>query len=166
MDQFPPGSMTSTHTGNPICVAAALASIDTIVREKLADNARRVGQVMQDGLDAIKEKFADVVGARHGKGLVAGLHMVKPGTSGPDGDLAHAVVTRCVEKGLLFFSPVGFGGATVKIAPPLIISEDAVREGVGVIEEALAEVLAERRVPASPKRAPKARAAKARARVS
>jgi len=159
MDQFPPGSMTSTHTGNPICVAAALASIDTIVREKLADNARRVGQVMQDGLDAIKDKFVDVVGARHGKGLVAGLHMVKPGTSGPDGDLAHAVVARCVEKGLLFFSPVGFGGATVKIAPPLVISEDAVREGVGVIEEALAEVLAERR-------APKAGAAKARARVS
>jgi 4-aminobutyrate aminotransferase-like enzyme len=144
MDQFPPGSMTSTHTGNPICVAAALASIDTIVRENLAENARRVGQVMQDELDGLAERFAEVVGARHGKGLVAGLHLVKPGSKEPDGGLAFAVVARCVEKGLLFFSPVGFGGATVKIAPPLIISEAAVREGVGVIEEALAEVLAER----------------------
>jgi 4-aminobutyrate aminotransferase-like enzyme len=148
MDQFPPGSMTSTHTGNPICVAAALASIDTIVREKLTENARRVGQVMQDELDGITERFADVVGARQGKGLVAGLHMVKPGSKEPDADLAFAVVARCVEKGLLFFSPVGFGGATVKIAPPLVISEAAVREGVGVIEEALGEVLAERRGPA------------------
>jgi 4-aminobutyrate aminotransferase-like enzyme len=120
---------------------------------------------MQDELDGIKEKFADVVGARHGKGLVAGLAMVKPGTKEPDANLAHAVVARCVEKGLLFFSPVGFGGATVKIAPPLMITEAAVREGVGVIEEALAEVLAERRGPARQPTGTR-RASKRQARVS
>ena len=67
--------------------------------------------------------------------------MVKPWTIQPDADLAFEVVRRCVEKGLMFFSPVGFGGATVKIAPPLCITADAVSEGAAVLGEALAESL-------------------------
>ena len=67
-----------------------------------------------------------------------------PGTKEPDGDLAWNVVERCVEKGVLLFSPVGFGGGTVKISPPLVINEEALRESVGVLEEAFAEVLGAR----------------------
>jgi len=143
MDLFPPGSMTSTHTGNPICCVAALASIDLIEKQNLVENCARVGRVLQQELDAVMERHAEVIGARHGRGLVAGLHVKKPGTGEPDGDLAFAVVSRCVEKGLLLFSPVGKNGSTVKIAPPLCITEEAVREGVSVIAEALAEALAE-----------------------
>ena len=73
------------------------------------------------------------------KGLVAGVACVKPGTKDPDGDLAWEVVRRSIEKGVLMFSPVGFGGGTVKIAPPLVINEDAVLESTGVLEEAFAE---------------------------
>jgi 4-aminobutyrate aminotransferase / (S)-3-amino-2-methylpropionate transaminase / 5-aminovalerate transaminase len=47
-------------------------------------------------------------------------------------------VRRAVEKGLLLFSPVGYGGATVKISPPLSIGEEAVVEGVHVLEECIA----------------------------
>lgn len=143
MDQFPPGSMTSTHTGNPICCAAALASLDLIENENLVERCAAVGQVMQDELDKVMAKHPEVVGARHGKGLVAGLHMRKPGTNEPDGDLAFAVVARCIEKGLLLFSPVGVNGSTIKIAPPLVITEEAVREGVAVVEQCLEEALAE-----------------------
>ncbi|MGC4052523.1 MAG: hypothetical protein QM757_24595 [Paludibaculum sp.] len=78
-----------------------------------------------------------------GKGLVAGLACVKAHKQ-PDGDLAHAIVWRCVEKGLLMFSPVGPAGCTIKIAPPLNITAEAVREGCTVLEEAFQEVLAER----------------------
>ena len=60
-----------------------------------------------------------------GKGLVAGMACVVPGKKDPDGDLAFDVVERCLEKGVLMFSPVGFGGGTVKIAPPLVITEAA-----------------------------------------
>ena len=74
----------------------------------------------------------------HGMGLVAGLHMVKKDTKEPDGDLAWEIVRRSVEKGLLLFSPVGYGGATVKISPPLNISEEAVVEGVYVLEGCIA----------------------------
>ena len=143
MDQFPPGSMTSTHTGNPICCAAALASLDLIEKENLVERCAAVGQVMQDELDKVMAKHPEVVGARHGRGLVAGLHVKKAGTNEPDGDLAFAVVARCIEKGLLLFSPVGVKGSTIKIAPPLVITEEAVREGVAVVEQCLEEALAE-----------------------
>jgi len=87
----------------------------------------------------LKTKFSEVIGAHHGMGLVAGLHMVKPGTREPNAPLANAIVRRCVEKGVLMFAPVGFGGATVKICPPLCINEEATLEGVHVLEESIQE---------------------------
>jgi len=74
-----------------------------------------------------------------GKGLVAGVSCVVPGTKEPDGDFAWNVVSRCAEKGVLMFSPVGYGGGTVKLSPPLVITEEAIAESVGVLEEALGE---------------------------
>ncbi len=143
MDLHPPGSMTSTHTGNPICCAAALASIDVVVRENLVENSRKMGALMHDRLQGMKPRFPQI-GWVDGKGLVAGVACVQPGTKEPDGDLAWDVVRRTIEKGVLMFSPVGFGGATVKIAPPLCINEEAMLESVAVLEEAFAEVTVER----------------------
>jgi len=140
MDQYPPGSMTSTHTGNPVCVAAALANLEIIVGEHLPARAAAVGEVLQEGLAAIRDRHREVCGAAFGKGMVAGLHMVRPGSLDPDGQLASRVVDGCVAKGLLMFHPVGLGGATVKIAPPLVTPAEAVREGLAVLEEAIAEV--------------------------
>ncbi|MEW6358761.1 MAG: aspartate aminotransferase family protein [Planctomycetota bacterium] len=140
MNQYGPGEMTSTHTGNPVCAAAALANIKLIEKEGLVENARKAGEVLLRELGKIKEKHSDIIGACHGLGLVAGLHMVKPGGKTPDGDLAFRVVERSVEKGLLFFSPVGFGGGTVKIAPPLTITEEAVLDGICALTEAIEEV--------------------------
>ncbi len=139
MDLHPPGSMTSTHTGNPVCCAAALASIERVVQEDLPGNARRVGAVLHRQLQRLASRFPQA-GWVAGKGLVAGVTCVRPGKKEPDGDFAWEVVARCFQKGLLMFSPVGYGGATVKIAPPLVITEEAVRESVGVLEEAFAEV--------------------------
>jgi 4-aminobutyrate aminotransferase/diaminobutyrate-pyruvate transaminase/4-aminobutyrate aminotransferase/(S)-3-amino-2-methylpropionate transaminase len=141
MDLHPPGSMTSTHTGNPVCCAAALASIEVVLKDDLAGRARRVGALMHRRLNEIASRFPEV-GCVHGKGLVAGVMCVVPGTKEPDGDLAWDVVRRCLEKGVLMFSPVGLGGGTVKIAPPLVITEEAIEESTAVLAEALAEAVA------------------------
>jgi len=141
MDQFEPGSMTSTHTGNPVCVASALASLEYIQRENVVEQARKGGELLLSELNKLAERFPAVVGAVQGKGMVAGLHLVKPGTNEPDGDLAFHVVVGCMERGLLMFSPVGVGGATVKIAPPLVTPESAIREGVTVLAEAMEAAL-------------------------
>lgn len=140
MGLYGPGEMTSTHSGNPICCAAALASIELIEKEGLVENARVVGEVLHDELAKLGERFAAHIGAIHGKGLVAAIQMVKePGTTEPDAELASDIVLRAVQKGLMFFAPVGFGGATVKIAPPLCITADAIRDGAQALAEAMAE---------------------------
>ena len=141
MDLHPAGSMTSTHTGNPICCAAALASIDLVVKEDLAGNSRRMGDLMHARLRDLRSKHPKI-GCVDGKGLVAGVAIVKPGTKDPDPVLAFDIVRRTIEKGVLMFSPVGLGGGTVKICPPLVINEDAMNESLDAFEEAVTEALA------------------------
>ncbi len=141
MDLYPPGSMTSTHTGNPICAVAALANLQVIEEENLVEHTRRMGEILQPELRRVGKRFPQHVGAVHGKGLVASLHVVKPGGIEPDKELATQIVWRCVEKGLMLFAPVGYAGASVKISPPLVIEEDAIHEGVGVLEQAIEEVI-------------------------
>jgi 4-aminobutyrate aminotransferase/(S)-3-amino-2-methylpropionate transaminase len=142
MDLYPPGSMTSTHTGNPVCVAAVLANLRVIREERLVENARAMGEILQPELRRIGGRFSKHIGAVHGKGLVASLHVVKPGGIEPDAALATDIVRRSVEKGLLLFAPVGYAGASVKIAPPLVVAEEPLREGIQVIEEVLEEAVA------------------------
>jgi len=141
MDLYPPGAMTSTHTGNPICAVAALENLRVIQDEDLVTNARRMGEILQPELRRIGARWPKQIGAVHGRGLVAALHMIKPGGIEPNAPLAGEIVRRCVEKGLLFFAPVGYGGASVKIAPPLTVTEEPLREGIATLEEALQEVL-------------------------
>jgi 4-aminobutyrate aminotransferase/diaminobutyrate-pyruvate transaminase/4-aminobutyrate aminotransferase/(S)-3-amino-2-methylpropionate transaminase len=141
MDLYPPGSMTSTHTGNPICAVASLANLRVIEEENLVEHTRRMGEILQPELRRVGKRFPQHVGTVHGKGLVASLHIVKPGGIDPDKELATQIVWRCVEKGLMLFAPVGYAGASVKISPPLVIEEDAIREGVAVLEEAMEEVI-------------------------
>jgi 4-aminobutyrate aminotransferase / (S)-3-amino-2-methylpropionate transaminase / 5-aminovalerate transaminase len=140
MDLHPPGSMTSTHSGNPISCAATLASIDIILKEDLAGNAARMGAILHGELAKIQNQYRQI-GCVDGKGLVAGVACVKPGTKEPDAALAARVVERCVAKGVLMFSPVGFAGATVKICPPLVIHEEALRESLDVFREAMTEAI-------------------------
>src|SRR5207244_9956221 len=79
MDQFPPGSMTSTHTGNPVCCAAALANLKKIVSEKLVENAARMGRILEQGLRTIQARHSTIIGHYTSRGLVGGLQIMVPG---------------------------------------------------------------------------------------
>lgn len=142
MDQFAPGSMTSTHTGNPVCAAAALASLKKIVDDDLTGNAARLGLVLERELSLLRKRHPEVIGHYSACGLVGGMQIVQPGKKEPNAALAHDIVERCFHKGLLFFAPVGAWGQTVKIAPPLTITEEALREGLAVLGEAIEEATA------------------------
>jgi 4-aminobutyrate aminotransferase/(S)-3-amino-2-methylpropionate transaminase len=141
MDLYPPGSMTSTHSGSPLPVVAAIESLKIVQSEGLVEHAAEMEEVLIPGLQRIQEKHRRVLGCIHGKGLVAGIQTVKPGTKEPDPDLALRINIRCLQKGVLMFAPVGVAGECVKIAPPLVISEEALRESLGVLAEAVEEVL-------------------------
>ena len=143
MDQFPPGSMTSTHTGNPVCCAAALANLKKLIRDNLTENAAKLEPVLAAGLTRIQSRHPAVIGRVSARGLVGGLQTIKAGTKAPWHDLAHRIVERCFHKGLLMFCPVGAWGQTVKIAPPLTIPREALEEGLAVLNEATDEAVAE-----------------------
>lgn len=137
MDIPPPGSMTSTHGGNPVCCASALANLD-VLSSGVVEDAAKTGSVLEERLRKIAAAFPEHIGAVHGKGLVWGVHCVRPGGLDPDPETAFKVVEAAFTKGLLLFAPVGLGGATVKLSPPLVISEAAVCEAADVLAECFA----------------------------
>ena len=141
MDLYGPGSMTSTHSASPLCVTAALANLKILHKEELIAHTARMGEILIPELKRICNQYPKNLVVVHGKGLVAGIRVADPQTGKPDGKTALKINTVCYQKGLLMFAPVGRKGECVKIAPPLTITEEALREGIAVFEEALGEVL-------------------------
>ncbi|MDD5686712.1 MAG: aspartate aminotransferase family protein [Elusimicrobia bacterium] len=138
---YSPGSMTSTHSASPLPVAASLANLKILKKEKLAEKSKKLGEILIPELRRIREKYPHVLGCVQGKGLVGGIQVVKKGTKEPDPDTATKINEKCFQKGLLMFSPVGVNGECIKICPPLIINREALIEGIKVLEEACDEVL-------------------------
>jgi 4-aminobutyrate aminotransferase-like enzyme len=141
MDLYKPGSMTSTHSASPICVASAIENLKVLKRDKLVENAARMGEILIPELKKIQQKYPSVLGCLQGKGLVAGIQVVKAGTKEPDPDTALEINVKSFQKGLLMFAPVGIAGECLKMAPPLTITEEPLRESIAVFEEAVDEVL-------------------------
>lgn len=141
MDLYAPGSMTSTHSASPLPVVSAVENLKLIQKEHLVEKSRDLGPVLERGLDKIVKKYPDRLGCLHAKGLVAGIQVVESGTKTPDAKTAQLINEKCFHKGLLMFAPVGIAGECIKIAPPLIITEEALLEGIGILEEACDEIL-------------------------
>ncbi len=138
---YPPGSMTSTHSASPLPVVSAIESLKIIQRDRLVEWAAQMGDVLVPELERIQQKYPETLGCVRGKGLVAGFQVVKPGTREPNPETAQAINVACYQRGLLMFAPVGIGGECLKISPPLMISEEALRESIEVFEAAVDEVL-------------------------
>lgn len=141
MDTYAPGTMTSTHSGSPLPVASALASIRVLREGDYAGKAAAMDIPLREGLEAIARRHPTQAGCVHSLGLVAGIQMVKPGTKTPDPATALAINVACFQRGLLMFAPVGIGGECIKIAPPLGLPRDALDEGLAVLGEAMDAVL-------------------------
>jgi 4-aminobutyrate aminotransferase/(S)-3-amino-2-methylpropionate transaminase len=141
MELYPPGSMTSTHSGSPLPVAAAVANLKLLKEGSFLANALAMDSVLRDGLLGLQHRHPRQAGCVQSRGLVAGIQIVKPGTREPDPVAALALNERCFQKGLLMFSPVGVAGECIKIAPALDISRDALTEGIHTLGEAMEETL-------------------------
>jgi 4-aminobutyrate aminotransferase/diaminobutyrate-pyruvate transaminase/4-aminobutyrate aminotransferase/(S)-3-amino-2-methylpropionate transaminase len=141
MRLYAPGSMTSTHSASPLPVISAIENLKIIIKENLVKKSQKLGKILMPGLKRIQTKYPDVLGCVQGRGLVAGIQVVKDGTKEPDPETAVKINEKCFHKGLLMFAPVGIAGECIKIAPPLIISKKALLEGLHVLEEACDEIL-------------------------
>jgi alanine-glyoxylate transaminase/(R)-3-amino-2-methylpropionate-pyruvate transaminase len=132
------GGNISTYGGNPISAAAANATIDTIVDEKLPENAFVMGKLLREGLEAIQKKFPKVIGDVRGKGLMQGLELVKDETAGdrtPAPTAAVRLFEETKKRGLLI-GKGGLYGNVIRIAPALNIGKADIVEGLRIIDEA------------------------------
>jgi len=141
MGLYAPGSMTSTHSASPLPVVSAIENLKIIRKEKLVKKAKKLGKVLKPGLEKIQAKYPDILGCVISKGLVAGIQVVKKGTKEPDAATAVKINEKCFHKGLLMFAPVGIAGECIKISPPLVITKEALIEGINTLEEACDEIL-------------------------
>ncbi len=139
MDIYGPGEMTSTHSANTVCAAAALANIEVMLEEGLADNARVLGPILANAVRKMQGVSAGHIGRVDGKGLVAALQFVCPDTIEPDAEAAFDIVKASVERGVMLFAPVGVGGGAIKINPPLNITKDMLEEGLEVLMDIVRE---------------------------
>lgn len=134
--RWAPGRHGSTFGGNPVCCAAALATIDVIEKEKLAERAAKVGQEMQDHL---RKAFANNprVGDVRGMGLMIGVEFNEKDGS-PNHDLAESVAQICFQHKLLVLT-CGTHGHVIRLIPPLNISAEEAKHGLEIIVKAVNE---------------------------
>jgi len=137
MDLPDVGSMSSTHSANPVACAAGLATLEEIESAQLVEESMRKGRLLHDQLNFLKEKYSDRISFVLGRGMIAAVLFCKPGKAEPDAEFTSQVAELCMRKGLLV---VHTGRESIKIGPPLTISDDALLEGIGVLDEAIAEV--------------------------
>jgi len=142
MDQLGPGELSSTNGGNPLSCAAAHASLDIIEQEGLVANAARLGPIMGARLAETQAKYPQLGDVR-GQGLVFGVELVEsPTTKEPAPGLAKAIVYQAYLRGLCLIAPIGMYGSVLRIAPPLVISEAQMLEGLDILEKAVGAGLA------------------------
>lgn len=138
MDAAHAGGLGGTYGGNPVACAAALGAIETMKELDLAARARRIGEVMTPRLRALQEKYP-AIGEVRGRGAMIAVELVRPGTKEPDAALTTAVAKACHARGLIVLT-CGTYGNVLRFLPPLVIGEDLLEEGLGIIEEAFAGV--------------------------
>jgi 4-aminobutyrate aminotransferase len=133
---WPSGSHGSTFGGNPVCCAAALATLD-LVEGGLMENAARMGDRLLTAAGRLMDKHP-CIGDVRGSGLMVGVEFVKDrATREPAGELVHELVQRAFSRGLLL---LGAGKSTLRLAPPLVISEQDVDTAMRMIDDCLAEL--------------------------
>jgi 4-aminobutyrate aminotransferase/(S)-3-amino-2-methylpropionate transaminase len=138
MDSVHVAGLGGTYGGNPIACAAALGVFETMEAEKLVERANHVGKILGDYLKALQAKYP-VIGEVRGRGAMQAIELVKPGTKDPNPEAMNAIVKYCQSKGVLVLT-AGTYGNVVRFLPPIVITDELLRDALGVLEEALASL--------------------------
>lgn len=129
MNVIKPGQHGSTFGGNPVAAAVAIAALEVIKEENLAENAERLGIILRKGLNEIAERN-NLITLVRGKGLLNAIVI----NCGEDSDLAWEICLRFRDNGLLA-KPTH--GNKIRLAPPLVMTEAQIQECLEIIEKSL-----------------------------
>ena len=132
------GGLGGTYGGNPVAAAAALATIATLRERNLAERARVIGDVLLSNLRSLQREVA-VIGDVRGRGAMVAMELVEPGTKTPNAAATKAIVAACQQEGVVVLT-CGTYGNVIRLLPPLIISDDQLADGLGVLNAAVRSV--------------------------
>jgi 4-aminobutyrate aminotransferase/(S)-3-amino-2-methylpropionate transaminase len=138
MDSIHASGLGGTYGGSPVACAAALGAIQTIEEDKLVDRAKKIGTIMSDELNKMKAKHS-IIGEVRGRGAMQAIELIIPGGTEPNTAALGKIVKYCQEKGVLILT-AGTYSNVIRLIPPLVIPEDLLREGLSILDEALATV--------------------------
>lgn len=133
MDLPDVGNMSSTHSANPIVCSAGLAVIREIESRQLSARSAELGKILQNRLERIQKENSDIIESVQGKGLIAAI-IFRESSQVAGAKTASEVVAKCLRMGLLL---VHTGRESIKIGPPLVISKNALEEGLEILETAI-----------------------------
>jgi len=129
-----PGSHASTFGGNPVCVAAALATLDVIEKEHLLEHSAEVGAHMLKRMAEWPAKLK-LVGDVRGRGLMIGVDIVKDKATKEYGSAERdQIIELAFEHGILF---LGCGPSTIRICPPLVVTKSEADVAIDVLEKCI-----------------------------
>ena len=128
-----PGAHASTFGGNPVCIAAALKTIE-LLEGGLVQNSADVGAYLKAGLEKLKEKH-ECIGDVRGMGMMLGVEFVENKTSlKPAPELRDAIEVACFDRGLII---LGAGPNAIRWSPPLVLTKENVDVALEIFDEAI-----------------------------
>jgi 4-aminobutyrate aminotransferase-like enzyme len=131
------GLHLSTFGGNPVTATAILATIESIEKRNLAQNAEKMGVYLRDRLNGLKEKYR-IIGEVRGMGLIQGMEIVKE-RKDPAPDLVMEIFESTKEQGLLI-GKGGLYGNVIRITPPLTIEKGDIDQAIQIMDRAFEEI--------------------------
>jgi 4-aminobutyrate aminotransferase len=132
----------STFGGNPLATAGALANLEYVLEHDLQTNAHKVGNQLKNGIHRLADDVPEIIEVR-GKGLMIGVEFAMPDGS-PDTVLTGGVMEAAKAEGLLI-GKGGLFGNTLRIAPPLSLTEEEAEEGLDKLTRAIDRAREEQR---------------------
>ena len=132
------GGLGGTYGGNPVAAVAALATIKTLRDRNLIARARELGATMLETLSSLQRDVA-VIGDVRGRGAMVAIELIEPGTTTPNAAAAKAIVAYCQQHGVVALT-AGTYGNVIRLLPPLVITDEQLADGLGVLGAAVRSV--------------------------
>lgn len=136
MDAAAPGTIGGTYIGNPVCCAAALATIQYMKDENLNERGDEIGKLISKRFRSMMDTYPEIGDVR-GMGAMMAIEFVVAGDPRqPNGDLCTRVIKECAEQGLILVSAGTFKNV-IRILSPLVITDEQLNKGLDIIEAAI-----------------------------
>ena len=139
MDSVHAGGLGGTYGGNPVACAAALGTLETYAQDNLAARAQHIGQILNESLTMLASTYP-IIGEVRSRGAMQAIELVHAGSKEPNAQAVTDVVTYCQSKGVLVLT-AGTYNNVIRFLPPLVITDELLRDALGVLEEAFASLI-------------------------